>query len=126
MRLRLLISAAAVLAFACAHQAASNLSARVLAAQPGSPTMATPLAGAHVLMTCPDGMRADLGETGSDGIVSLASSVAPAIDCKLTVARAGFKSDTFPVGDACVERAGNICTAMQVTRVLAPVGSAGY
>jgi len=126
MRLHLPLALFAAAAFACAHQAASNLSARVLAAQPGSPSAAAPLPGAQVLMSCPDGMRTDLGESDSDGIVNLSPSVAPALDCKLTVARAGFKSDTFAVGDACVERAANVCTAMRVTRVLEPSGSAGY
>ena len=125
MRLRFLL--AITLAAACmTHTAGSRMSARVLGGQPGSPGTAVPVAGAHLFLSCPDGLRADLGRTDSDGIVNIAPSSAPALDCRFTVARAGYRSDTFSVGDACIERARNVCLSMQVTRVLEPTGSAGY
>lgn len=124
MRLRFLLAIG--LATACAmHTAGSRMSARVLGGQPGSPTQATPVPGAHLLLTCPDGMRADLGRTDSDGVINISPSSAPALDCRFTVARAGYHPDTFSVGDACIERAANVCVSMRVTRVLEPSGSAG-
>jgi len=126
MSLRSLGPAAVLLAFACTHAAASRMSARVLGTLPGAPNAAEPVAGAHVLMSCPDGQQLDLGRTGSDGYLDVAPSTAPALDCTLTFARAGYKPETFPVDKACVERAANTCIGMRATAVLEPTGSAGY
>ena len=127
MRLRFLLAAAFVLPLACMHAAGSSMSARVLAAPAGAPPdTAAPLAGAHLLLNCPDGMRADLGRTDSNGNVSISPSSAPAVDCHFTIERAGYQPDTFSVGDVCTQRAGNVCLSMQVTRVLQSAGSAGY
>ena len=127
MRLRFLLAAAFVLPLACMHAAGSSMSARVLGAPPGAPpSAAAPVAGAHLLLNCPDGMRVDLGRTDRDGNISISPSSAPAVDCHFTVVRAGYQTDTFSVGDACTQRAGNVCLSMQVTRVLQAAGSAGY
>lgn len=113
-----------VLGGACAHQAASNMSARVV--EQTAPGAAMPVRGAHVVMHCPDGMNEDLGTTGSDGLLRISPSIAPALDCKLTVAEPGYSESTASVGDVCTARAANVCTALSLNAVLHRRGSAGY
>ena len=77
-----------------------RLTGAVLGQQPGT-TTATPIAGAHVLMQCPDGMSLDLGPTTSDGTLQISPSTAPALDCKLTVAQTGYAAQSVTVADVC-------------------------
>src|SRR5258706_11069700 len=123
MRFRNLIICFA--ATACAgHVAGSQMNARVLGDQGGN--IAAPLSGAHLILNCPDGLTHDLGVTGSDGTVSLSPSLAPALDCNITVAETGYKPESYPVGQICAVRTANTCTAMDLRVVLHQAGSAGY
>jgi hypothetical protein len=114
-----------LLAAACAHHVeGSRMNARVLGVRSGN--TAQPLAGARLIMTCPDGLTRDLGVTGSDGTLSISPSMAPALDCTLTVAERGYKPESYSVGHICAQRAGGACTAMNLHVVLERAGSAGY
>ncbi|MGZ6143289.1 MAG: hypothetical protein ACXWLM_08120 [Myxococcales bacterium] len=107
-----------------AHEAASSMNARVL--ERTSLNQAAPVPGAHLVLQCPDGFTQDLGATDSSGILRVSPSTAPALDCKLTVARTGFASQTTSVGDVCTARAANVCTALSVNALRRRNGSAGY
>ena len=109
---------------ACAHEAASNMRAHVM--EQTSPTTVAPVQGAHVVMRCPDGLTEDLGMTDSSGLLRISPSTAPALDCKLTVARPGYAEQSTNVGDVCAAKAANVCTALNLTAVLKRSGSAGY
>src|SRR5512140_3277476 len=87
------------------HRAASNMSARVL--EQTAPNLAAPVQGAHLLLHCPDGHTQDLGATDSNGLLRVSPSTAPALDCRLTVARPGYASQSTNVGDVCTTRAAN-------------------
>jgi hypothetical protein len=114
-----------VLAAACAHHVAgSQMNARVLGMRAGN--VAQPLPGARMILTCPDGTTRDLGTTNSDGTLSISPSMAPAIDCTLTVAERGYKPESYSVGHVCAVRSGNTCSAMNLRVVLEREGSAGY
>ena len=114
-----------VLAAACSHHVAgSRMNARVLGVRSGN--TAQPLAGARLIMTCPDGLTHDLGVTGSDGTLNISPSMAPALDCTVTVAERGYKPESYSVGHICAQRAGGACTAMNLNVVLNRSGSAGY
>ena len=124
--MRKLIPLISVLAAACAtHVAASKMNARVLGQQ--TATQAEPIAGAHLLLQCPDGTNLDFGTTAPDGTLRISPSTAPALDCKLTALQPGWASQSVRIEDICVERAANTCVGLSANYLLQrPTGSAGY
>src|SRR2546421_3741313 len=115
--MRTLAISIALLSAACASRvAASRMNARVLALQPNM--TAAPVEGAHLLMSCPDGFRRELGVTGSDGELRLAPPTAPALHSTRTAGRRGYQADSTPVARVGPRRAADTCTATELQMLL--------
>jgi hypothetical protein len=106
-----------LLLFACGHERATVISARVLRPESGTQIAAE---GAVGTLTCPETLPQDLGIVDEDGQLRAQHLGPIPLECTVTIALSGYRPFTARVVDVCKQVVGrNACAAADIAAVLA-------